>query len=49
MANNTYCLMLHDFASDVSFPFGRDLRAQHTGDDLSRLYSYIFNLPARLR
>jgi hypothetical protein len=49
MANGTYCLMLHDFASEVSFPFDRDLRAQHTGDDLSRLYSYVFNLPARLR
>ena len=49
MANGTYCLMLHDFASDVSFPFGRDIRTQHTGDDLSRLYSYVFNLPARLK
>jgi len=49
MANNTYCLVLHDFASDVSFPFGQDLRNRHTGDDLSQLYSYVFNLPARLK
>jgi hypothetical protein len=49
MANSTYCLVLHDFASDVSFPFGRDLRTLHTGDELSRLYSYVFNLPARLK
>ncbi|MGA2241919.1 MAG: hypothetical protein ABSH11_07750 [Verrucomicrobiota bacterium] len=49
MANGTYCLVLHDFASDVSFPFGRDIRTQHTGDDLSRLYSYVFNLPNRLK
>jgi len=49
MANSTYCLVLHDFASEVTLPFGRDIRARHTGDDLSRLYSYVFNLPARLR
>jgi hypothetical protein len=49
MANSTYCLVLHDFASDVTFPFGRDLRAQHTGDALSQLYSYVFNLPGRLK
>jgi hypothetical protein len=49
MANGTYCLVLHDFASDVTFPFGRDIRTQHTGDDLSRLFSYVFNLPSRLK
>jgi hypothetical protein len=49
MVNGTYCLMLHSFASDVSFPFGQDISALHTGNDLSRLYSYVFNLPARLR
>jgi regulator of replication initiation timing len=49
MANGTYCLVLHDFAADVSFPFGRDIRTLHTGDDLSRLFSYVFNLPTRLR
>jgi hypothetical protein len=49
MANNTYCLVLHDFGAEVSFPFGRNLRSQHTGDDLSRLYAYVFNLPSRLK
>ena len=49
MANGTYCLVLHDFASDVTFPFGRDIRTQHTGDDLSRLFSYVFNLPNKLK
>jgi hypothetical protein len=49
MANGTYCLMLHDFASDVTFPFGRDIRTQHTGDDLSRLFFHVFNLPSSLR
>jgi hypothetical protein len=49
MANSTYCLVLHDFASEVSFPFGRDIHAQHTGEDLSRLFGYVFNLPSKLR
>jgi hypothetical protein len=49
MANGTYCLVLHDFASEVTFPFGRDIRTQHTGDALSQLYSYVFNLPTRLQ
>jgi hypothetical protein len=49
MANSTYCLVLHDFASDISFPFGQDLSKRHTGEDLSRLYFYIFNLPGRLK
>jgi hypothetical protein len=49
MANSTYCLVLHDFASDVTFPFGRNIQILHTGDDLSRLYSYVFNLPSKLK
>ena len=49
MANSTYCLMLHDFTATATFQFGPDVRAQRTGDALSRLYSYIFNLPIRLK
>jgi hypothetical protein len=49
MANSTYCLVLHDFMATATFQFGPDVRAQHTGDALSRLYSYIFNLPLRLK
>ncbi len=49
MANSTYCLVLHDFASEVTFSFGQDIRARHTGEDLARLYAYVFNLPASLR
>ena len=49
MANSTYCLMLHDFTATATFQFGPDVRAQHTGNTLSRLYSYIFNLPVRLK
>jgi hypothetical protein len=49
MANSTYCLMLHDFTATATFQFGPDVRAQRTGDALSRLYSYVFNLPLRLK
>ena len=49
MANSTYCLMLHDFMATATFQFGPDVRAQHTGNTLSRLYSYVFNLPIRLK
>jgi hypothetical protein len=49
MANGAYCLMLHDFTATATFQFGPDVRAQHTGDALSRLYTYIFNLPIRLK
>ena len=49
MANSTYCLMLHDFTATATFQFGPDVRAQHTGNTLSRLYSYVFNLPLRLQ
>jgi hypothetical protein len=49
MANSTYCLVLHDFTATATFQFGPDVRAQRTGNTLSRLYSYIFNLPLRLQ
>jgi hypothetical protein len=49
MANNTYCLVLHDFASNVTFPFGRNIQILHTGADLSRLYTYVFNMPSKLK
>jgi hypothetical protein len=49
MANSTYCLMLHDFTATATFQFGPDVRAQRTGDALSRLYSYVFNLPLKLK
>jgi hypothetical protein len=49
MANGTYCLVLHNFAESATFQFGRDLRTRHTGDTLSQLYSYVFNLPLRLK
>ena len=49
MANNTYCLVLHDFTAAATFQFARDVRAQHTGDTLSRLYDRVFHLPLYLQ
>jgi hypothetical protein len=49
MANSTYCLVLQDFTATATFQFGPDVRAKHTGNTLSRLYSYVFNLPLRLQ
>jgi hypothetical protein len=49
MANNTYCLVLHDFTAAATFQFGPDVRAQHTGETLSRLFGYVFQLPSRLQ
>jgi hypothetical protein len=49
MANSTYCFMLHSFDTAATFQFGQDIRAQHTGDALSRLYSYVFQMPFKLQ
>ena len=49
MANNTYCLVLHDFTAAATFQFGPDVRAQHTGETLSRLYDRVFHLPPYLQ
>jgi hypothetical protein len=49
MANNTYCLMIHNFDASASVQCGQDVRAQHTGDMLARLYSYVYQMPSRLQ
>ena len=49
MANNTYCLVLHDFMPAATFQFGANVRAQHTGETLSRLFDNVFQLPTRLQ
>ena len=49
MANGTYCLMLHSFLPAATIQFGPDVRAQHTGDTLARLYSTVFQFPPRLQ
>jgi hypothetical protein len=49
MANSSYCTMIHSFDSVSTLNFGPDVRAQHTGDTLSRLYSAVFQLPSKLQ
>jgi hypothetical protein len=49
MVNNTYCLTIHSYSPAASLAFGRDLTKQHTGDTLSQLYGYVFQLPLRLQ
>jgi hypothetical protein len=49
MANNTYCLMIKNFYAAGTFHFGQDIRAQHTGDTLARLYMRVFNMPVKLQ
>jgi hypothetical protein len=48
MANDSYCLVLHEFAESESLQFGPDLRPMRTGEMLSRMYSYAGQLPSRL-
>ena len=45
MANSTYCVMIHNFNAVGSIQFGPDIRAQHTGEILSRLNSLIMRQP----
>ena len=49
MANDTYCLVLHEFAQSESLQFGPDLRKQHTSSILAELYSYADQLPPKLQ
>jgi hypothetical protein len=49
MANNSYCLMIKSFYASGTFHFGQDIRYQHTGDTLSRLYLRVFNMPMKLQ
>lgn len=49
MANSTYCIMLQNFNTAATFQFGQDVRQQHTGDALARLYGLVFGLPFKLQ
>jgi hypothetical protein len=49
MVNSTYCLMIHNFAAAAELSFGTNVRQEHTGDVLARLYDEIFQLPLRLQ
>lgn len=49
MVNSTYCLMLHDFAASATLPFGANVRNEHTGGVLARLYDDVFQMPPKLQ
>jgi hypothetical protein len=49
MANSSYCMMLEDFYSAATLKFGADVRAQHTGNTLSLMYSMLTELPSKLQ
>jgi hypothetical protein len=49
MANNTYCLLIHDFEPTATFKFGPEVRAQNTSGILSALYSAVQQMPSKLQ
>ena len=48
MANNSYCVMIHNFDSAATFRFGQNV-PQRTGEVLSQLYSVVAQLPSKLQ
>jgi hypothetical protein len=48
MANNTYCVLIHNFDAAATFRFGQNV-PQHTGEVLSQLYSVVAQLPTKLQ
>jgi chemotaxis protein histidine kinase CheA len=49
MANSTYCVMLRNLSTSATVKFGQDVRAEKTGDTISRLYTSLSNLPLKLQ
>jgi hypothetical protein len=49
MVNDTYCLMLRDFSSIATLACGNNVRGAHTGQTLSQLYGWLYQLPMRLQ
>jgi hypothetical protein len=49
MVNSTYCLMIQNFAAAATLAFGTNVRAEHTGDTLARLYDNVYQMPLRLQ
>jgi hypothetical protein len=49
MVNDTYCLMVHELNPVATFQFGDDVRDQHTGQTLARLYSVVMDMPFKLQ
>jgi hypothetical protein len=49
MVNDTYCLKVHQLDAAATFQFGEDVRDQHTGQTLARLYSVVQDMPFKLQ
>ena len=49
MVNDTYCLMLHQLGASDTLQFGDDVREEHTGTTLARLYDEVSELPFKLQ
>jgi hypothetical protein len=49
MVNSTYCLMIQNFAAAATVTFGTNVRAEHTGGTLARLYDNLYQMPPRLQ
>jgi len=49
MVNSTYCLTIHELAAGATLAFGTDVRREHTGVTLARLYDDMFRLPPSLQ
>jgi hypothetical protein len=49
MVNRAYCRMIHTFDASASLQFGEDVRDEHTGDTLSRLFAQTLGMPAKLQ
>jgi len=49
MVNGTYCLLMQNLKTSASIPFAPDVRDQHTGTTLARLYGNVFQLPLELQ
>ncbi len=49
MVNDTYCLLLGNFQSAATFPFGQSLKEMHTSGILSGFYFQIFQSPLKLQ
>lgn len=49
MANNTYCIVIHNFTPAATFILGEDVRSQRTSEQLSIFFRQISQLPLKLQ
>jgi hypothetical protein len=47
--NDTYSLMVRQLEPAAAFQFGDDIRGQHTGQTLARMYNVVTELPFKLQ